>query len=81
MFTPQSIAATFIVLLYLKVYSFSNLQVDIVALEIAQGRFYNNLSAILRPVPVKSKSPLEERAFEFDFLLHLLSKSFRKKNF
>ena len=41
------------------------MQVDIAVLEIAQGRLYNNLSAILRPVPVKSKSPLEEQAFEF----------------
>ncbi|KAL2925380.1 Protein FAR1-RELATED SEQUENCE 11, partial [Bienertia sinuspersici] len=37
--------------------------VDIAVQEIAQGRLYNNLTTNLRPIPVKSKSPLEEQAF------------------
>ncbi|KAL2939847.1 Protein FAR1-RELATED SEQUENCE 11 [Bienertia sinuspersici] len=38
-------------------------QVDIAVQEIAQGRLYNNLTTNLRPIPVKSKSLLEEQAF------------------
>ncbi|KAL2924953.1 Protein FAR1-RELATED SEQUENCE 11, partial [Bienertia sinuspersici] len=37
--------------------------VDIAVQEIAQGRLYNNLTTNLRPIPVKSKSSLEEQAF------------------
>ncbi|KAL2932999.1 Protein FAR1-RELATED SEQUENCE 11 [Bienertia sinuspersici] len=40
-------------------------QVDIAVQEIAQGRLYNNLTTNLRPIPAKSKLPLEEQAFGF----------------
>lgn len=32
--------------------------------EIDQGRVHNNMIATLRPISVKSKSPLEEQAFK-----------------
>ncbi|KAL2896054.1 Protein FAR1-RELATED SEQUENCE 11 [Bienertia sinuspersici] len=38
-------------------------QIDIAVQEIGQGRICDNMTAILRPIPVKSKSPLEEQAF------------------
>ncbi|KAL2927442.1 Protein FAR1-RELATED SEQUENCE 11 [Bienertia sinuspersici] len=37
-------------------------QIDIAVQEIGQGRICNNMTAILRPIPVKSKSALEEQA-------------------
>ncbi|KAL2930387.1 Protein FAR1-RELATED SEQUENCE 11, partial [Bienertia sinuspersici] len=39
-------------------------QVDMVVQEIDQGRVHNNMIATLRPISVKSKSPLEEQAFK-----------------
>ncbi|KAL2920931.1 Protein FAR1-RELATED SEQUENCE 11 [Bienertia sinuspersici] len=54
-------------------------QVDIVVQEIAQGRLYNNLTTDLRPIPVKSKSPLEEQAF--GVLTPFASKKFQDEFF
>ncbi|XP_057532184.1 protein FAR1-RELATED SEQUENCE 11-like [Amaranthus tricolor] len=39
-------------------------QVDIAIQEIDQRRVHNNMTATLRPISVKSKSPLEEQAFK-----------------